>query len=173
LDIATGGGDVAISLWKKARNRGVNLQIDGCDINSNAVAYASRRAEEAGATVRFFRLSATKDPLPSGYDIMICALFLHHLDDAEASRFLANMADAAQYKVCINDLVRCRRGLALAYVGAFVLTRSAETHADAPQSVRAAFTLEEAAQLANTAGLHDYRLERRWPCRFLLEWSRS
>ena len=172
LDLATGGGDVPIRLWKKARNRGVNLQVDGCDIKPAAVAYAARHAELAGANARFFRLNAVEDPLPPGYDMMMCSLFLHHLDDATARRLLAKMACAARHMVCINDLVRCRRGLLLAYGGSFVLTRSAATHVDAPQSVRAAFTLEEVAQLAEAAGLEGYRLERHWPYRYLLEWSR-
>ena len=173
LDIATGGGDVPIALWNRARRYGVALQIDGCDVKPLAVEYASRKAASAGASSEFFRCDAIEEPLPSGYDLIMCSLFFHHLSDAAALRFLGNMAEAAQHTVCINDLLRNRRGLALAYGGSFLLTRSAETHADAPQSVRAAFTLEEVAQLADKAGLHNYRLARRWPCRFLFEWNRS
>ena len=172
LDVATGCGDVPIALWKKARRHGFELKIAGCDIKPLAVEYAGRRAAAAGATAEFFPLNAVEDPLPSGYDLILCSLFLHHLNDTDACRFVANMAEAAQHMVCINDLLRNRSGLVLAYVGSFVLTRSAETHVDAPQSVRAAFTLDEMARLADKAGLHKYRLTRRWPCRFLFEWNR-
>jgi hypothetical protein len=39
--------------------------------------------------------------------------------------------------------------------------------------VEAAFTPDEARALAGRAGLHGVRVFRRWPYRFLLEWSRS
>src|SRR5947208_2425335 len=38
LDIATGGGDVPIALWRKAQRRGLALEIDGCDISPTALA---------------------------------------------------------------------------------------------------------------------------------------
>jgi len=173
LDLATGGGDVAVSLWKKARRRGVALQIDGCDFHPRSIEYARRRAQAQGADVRFFRLDAVQEPLPPGYDLLMCSLFLHHLTDEVACRFIARMAEATRHMICINDLLRCRRGLILAYCGASVLTRSREVRADAPQSVRAGFALDEMAALARTASLRDFRLGRRWPCRFLFEWSRA
>jgi len=75
--------------------------------------------------------------------------------------------------VLVNDLVRSRRGLLLAYLAAHLLTTSDVIHVDAPRSVRAAFTLCEVRKLAHDAGLEDVAVSRRWPCRMLLVWSRS
>jgi len=172
LDIATGGGDVPIALWRKARRVGIALRIDGCDVNPRAVAYATRRAEAHGADVRFFVLNALEEPLPSGYDAIVCSLFFHHLRDEIACWMLARMAEAAGRMIGINDLLRSRSGLALASGGGVLLSRSAVVHADAPQSVRAAFTIEEMARLAIAAGLPDFQLRRRWPCRYFFEWTR-
>jgi len=172
LDIATGGGDVPISLSGKARSKGIALEVDGCDAEPHAVEYAAHHAKAQDTNVRFFRLDALEEPLPSGYDVLMCSLFLHHLSNEAACRLMARMAEAARTGMLVNDLLRSRRGLALAYAGAFVLSRSEAVHADAPQSVRAAFTLDEVARLAARAGLRDFRLGRRWPCRFLLEWNR-
>ena len=37
LDVASGGGDVPIALWRKARRRGIRLTIVGCDVSPVAV----------------------------------------------------------------------------------------------------------------------------------------
>src|SRR5262249_15404900 len=54
LDLASGGGDVATGLWHRARRRGLAMEIDGCDINPDAVLYARERAARHGASVGFF-----------------------------------------------------------------------------------------------------------------------
>ena len=66
---------------------GVALHIDGCDVSPTAVEFAAGRARRAGADVRFFAADALRDPLPDGYDAVVCSLFLHHLADDEAEGF--------------------------------------------------------------------------------------
>lgn len=172
LDVATGGGDVPIRLRRRARRAGLPLTIDGCDRSPVAVAHAQRRAAASGADVRFFTADALADELPAGYDAVSCSLFLHHLDEPEAVRLLAKLRDAAKQLVLVNDLRRCRAGLLLAHVGTRLLSRSPVVHVDGPRSVEGAFTMEEARALAERAGLYGARVERRWPCRFLLTWRR-
>jgi hypothetical protein len=46
-------------------------------------------------------------------------------------------------------------------------------HYDALVSVRAAFTIEEARALAQSAGLAGAQFERAWPARWRLWWSRA
>lgn len=172
LDVATGSGDVPVRLWHKARRAGLPLTIDGCDRSPVAVAQAQRRAVASGADVSFFTADALTDDVPAGYDAVVCSLFLHHLDEPEAVRFLTKLRDTAKRLVLINDLRRCRAGLVLAHIGTRLLSRSPVVHVDGPRSVEGAFTLEEARVLAERAGLHGARVERRWPCRFLLTWRR-
>ena len=64
------------------------------------------------------------------------------------------MASAADVAVGIADLDRSNAGLALAWIGSRVLTRSRVVHFDALASVRAAFTLDEARAMAHEAGLN-------------------
>ena len=54
-----------------------------------------------------------------------------------------------------------------------VLSGSRVVHVDGPRSVEGAFTALEAQKLAERAGLAGARVSRRWPCRYLLSWSRS
>jgi 2-polyprenyl-3-methyl-5-hydroxy-6-metoxy-1,4-benzoquinol methylase len=172
LDIATGGGDVPIRLRRKGRHAGIDLKIEGCDISQCAVDYARECAERKGSNVTFFRHDALGEALPTQYDIVMCSLFLHHLDDERAAELLRRMAQAARHLVLINDLRRSRGGLTLAHVATRLLTTSAVVHFDGPQSVRAAFTIDEMAALARRAGLRGVNIEKRWPCRFLLTWRR-
>jgi SAM-dependent methyltransferase len=171
LDLATGGGDVPISLAHRARRAGLEIGIEGCDISPTAVGFAARAAHAAGVLVRFFRLDALNEPLPEGFDVVTCCLFLHHLADEDAARLLGAMAGAARSTVLVNDLLRSRVGYWLAWTGCRLLSRSPIVHHDGPVSVRAAFRPEEVHALAERAGLEGVRLERRWPCRFLLSWS--
>jgi SAM-dependent methyltransferase len=172
LDVATGGGDVPIRLWQQARRAGLALHVDGCDVSAGAVAYATARAAEHGADVRFFAWDALSEPLPGGYDVLTSSLFLHHLSAAQAVDLLRRMADAAGRLVLINDLVRSRAGWLLAYVGTRLLSASPIVRTDGLRSVEGAFTVAEARNLAARAGLSGARVERRWPCRFLLAWRR-
>lgn len=173
LDLATGAGDVPLRVWRWAQRAGVPLRIEGCDRSPLAVAHAQRRAEEAGAEVRFFTRDALAGPLPDSYDVLLCSLFLHHLGDEEAVRLLGRMARAARRLVLVNDLRRGVGGLLMAHLGTRLLTASAVVHTDGPRSVAAAFTCAEVGELARRAGLAGAVVRRRWPCRLLLSWERA
>lgn len=172
LDLATGGGDVPLRLWRKAKQDGVPLVLSGCDVSPLAVAHAALASRKCGADLRFFVHDVLFDPLPAGYDAVICSLFLHHLNDDQAADVLRRMAAAAERLVLVSDLARGRAGWLLAWAGGRVLTRCDVVHTDAPRSVAAAFTPTEALVLAGRAGLAGASVERRWPCRWLLTWRR-
>jgi SAM-dependent methyltransferase len=172
LDLASGAGDVPIRLWRRARRAGFSLQVEGCDVSPAAVAHAAARAAEAGAEVRFFVWDALCGPLPSGYDVVLSSLFLHHLPDEQAVDLLRRMAEAAGRLVLINDLERSRAGWLLAYLGTRLLSRSAVVHTDGLRSVEAAFNLHEVRSLAGRAGLTGAQARASWPCRFVLAWRR-
>jgi SAM-dependent methyltransferase len=172
LDVATGAGDVPLRLWRRARRAGLTLEVEGCDVSATAVDHAQGRAAREQAAVRFFVRDALSGPLPAGYDAVTCSLFLHHLGEEQAGELLRRMAEAAGRLVLVSDLVRGRTGWLLAYAGSRLLSRSAIVHTDGPRSVEAAFTPAEARALAERAGLAGVRVERHWPCRFLLSWRR-
>ena len=169
LDIATGGGDIPIRLARKARRSGLLWHIDGCDKNPTAVEHA----KEAGADGRFFPLDVLTEPLPLDYDVIMCSLFLHHLDSEQAVELLRHMAGAARRMVLVNDLVRCSAGLLLAYLGTRLLSASPVVHTDGPLSVEAAYTIPEVHDLTRRAGLVGATIGSRWPFRFLLTWRRA
>jgi 2-polyprenyl-3-methyl-5-hydroxy-6-metoxy-1,4-benzoquinol methylase len=171
LDVACGGGDIAIAVKNRAEKAGLSLDVAGCDISSTALEYAAVRAAQERLNVRFFQANAITDSLPNSYDVMMCSLFLHHLDEREAISLLANMSRSTRHMLIVNDLIRSRFGYWLALIGTRLLTRSPVVHVDGPLSVQSAFRVHEVLSLAESAGLVDVRVTRHWPQRFLLTWE--
>ncbi|HEV2971636.1 MAG TPA: methyltransferase domain-containing protein [Pirellulales bacterium] len=172
LDIATGGGDIPIALWRRAKRSRLPIEISACDFSRRAIEVARRRAEKSGAEIEFFSRDVLAEPLPDGFDAIICSLFLHHLSDDDAASLLGRMAEASRRLVLVNDLRRSTPGLLLAYGATKLVTRSDVVRVDGPLSVRAAFTIAEAKAIACRAGLDDCDIRPRWPFRFLLSWWR-
>jgi SAM-dependent methyltransferase len=173
LDVACGGGDVAAAVAVRARGAGVRVEVAGCDRSGVAIAAARRRAERAGVEMDLFEVDVLRDRIPDGYDVIASGLFLHHLSEDEALRLLAGMRQAARRTIWIDDLARSLLGWLYAYVAGRLLSRSSTLHVDSLLSVRAAFTHQEAAVLAERAGLRGARLARRWPESWLLTWRRA
>jgi len=173
LDIATGGGDIPIALWRRARRRELAISLAGCDLSPRAIQFAREKAKRVGAKVDFFEQDVIAEPLPDGFDAVICSLFLHHLSDEDVVRMLAQMAEASRQLVAVNDLRRSTPALMFAYAATRVLTRSDVVRVDGPLSVRAAFTVDEVKSLAREARLDHCEVSRRWPFRFVLSWWRD
>lgn len=174
LDVACGGGDLVVGIANRAARAKLNLEIDGCDISPRAVEYANEFASRNGISHScFFVSDAIHDQLPDDYDVVMSSLFLHHLDEDDATQLLQKMASACRHSVLLSDLRRTRLGYALAVVGCRLLTLSPIVHTDGPLSVRAAWSDTEVLGLTAAAGMHDVRLTHLWPQRFLLTWSKA
>ena len=50
LDVASGGGDVAIDVARRAVQRKIDLGVDGCDVSPFAVDYATAQAAERASS---------------------------------------------------------------------------------------------------------------------------
>jgi 2-polyprenyl-3-methyl-5-hydroxy-6-metoxy-1,4-benzoquinol methylase len=168
LDLATGSGDVPRQLLARAHRAGLMLDIAACDVSSVAIAEATREP----SAVRFFVHDALHTRLPTGYDVVTCSLFLHHLAEDEAIALLANMEGAAGRMILVNDLWRTRFNYCAVWLACRLLTRSRVVRFDGPASVRSAFTPREALALAARAGLEGSTVRGWFPCRFLLSWER-
>jgi 2-polyprenyl-3-methyl-5-hydroxy-6-metoxy-1,4-benzoquinol methylase len=170
LDVGCGDAGVLVEAARLARRRGVTLEPHGCDASPLALARAEERAERAGVPLDVSCRDVTTDSLPGGFDVATCSLFLHHLEEEDAARLLSAMAGAARV-VLVQDLRRTRVGLVLAWIGVRLLSRSPVARVDGPRSVRAAFSLDEAARLAHRAGLSGAVVRRAWPQRFTIRWE--
>jgi 2-polyprenyl-3-methyl-5-hydroxy-6-metoxy-1,4-benzoquinol methylase len=172
LDVASGGGDIALGLWRLARRHGVELRVLGLDVSPTACAHATERCRPAGRSIVFQQSDVTSDALPAGFDVVTCSLFLHHLAGEQATRMLRKMAAAGRVLV-VSDLRRSAAGYALAQAACRVLTRSPIVRFDGPQSVANAFSVSEMRDLCAAASLQAATVRRAWPCRMIVVYKRS
>lgn len=111
LDVGSGGGDTlrAIGHWADAQK--LQVELTGLDLNP----YAARAAQEFGAKdsgaakIRFvtgdvFDYSPDQQP-----DVIVSALFTHHLSSPGIVRFLRWMEGRARLGWFVNDLQRSKR----------------------------------------------------------------
>jgi SAM-dependent methyltransferase len=171
LDLATGAGDVPIKLFKRLQNKIRSIEIVATDISQTAVDYATKRAQKQKADIKFLKLDALREPLPSNFDVVMTSLFTHHLDPPEVIALLQKMGAAASQLVLVNDLVRSDIALKLVWLGSRVFSRSPIVHFDGPASVHASFTTNELRSMAEQAGLKDCSVKSCPPCRQLLVWK--
>ena len=167
LDVASGGGDVPLGMWKLAQRDGVDLEILGVDASLAACEYAASRAQPHAASFAFKQLDVTREQLPAGFDVVTCSLFLHHLTAEQASDLLTNMAAAGEL-LLVSDLRRSAGGYALAQLACRMLTCSPIVRSDGPQSVANAFTLGEMRELCERAGIKNATTEAVWPFRLMV-----
>lgn len=168
LDVASGGGDVPLSIARQLRARGIETHLTLFDQSGIGLADAVTAARAMGIDVSAQTGNALVALPEQAYDVVTCGLFLHHLDRSQAIAALAQMRRASGGIIVVSDLVRSRIGLLAATFGCHVLSRSPLVHHDGPASVRAAWTVEELHDLARDAGLGDVRIRRCFPWRMLL-----
>lgn len=172
LDMACGGGDLAIGLETRARRSGVRLAVDACDISQTALSFAEERAQRSMLPIRFYQHDVLRASLPRQYDAIVCSLFLHHLESTEVVRLLAQCAANMRGVLIVSDLDRTTAGFVLAWAGTRLLSRSPVVRVDGVRSVRAAFTRREVQRLVVDAGLvapcFRTSLVPQWPSRWRL-----
>jgi 2-polyprenyl-3-methyl-5-hydroxy-6-metoxy-1,4-benzoquinol methylase len=167
LDVASGGGDIPIAWARWARREGIKLQLTLLDKSSVAIEQQQRRADRYGVDILALQHDCLSTPLPAGFDLVTCSLFMHHLDEHQTFRLLQSMQQATEHALVVCDLDRSRLNLTLVQIAARLLTRSAVVHRDAVLSVRAAYTVEEFKRLAENALARPVRVKRSFPCRFI------
>lgn len=166
LDIATGSGDVPLTLRRMAGKERLPITFAGCDLSEVAIEVAKRTPGD----VQFFTHDVLNGPVPTGFDAFTCSLFLHHLDESDVIALLTKLCEANPRLILVSDLERSRFNLAAVWAVARLVSRSRVVHVDGPLSIRGAFTVAEMRAMADQAGLHGATVRVRFPCRMLLEW---
>jgi 2-polyprenyl-3-methyl-5-hydroxy-6-metoxy-1,4-benzoquinol methylase len=172
LDVATGSGDVLIDLHRLASSSGIKLRVLGCDINPFTVEAAANRALANGIKdAEFWCADAITQRLEKRVDVVTVSLFTHHLREDEVVSLIDNVSNNTD-PLLINDLARSTLNLALVTIATRLVSMSRVVHFDGPASVRNAFTPAELDDLARQAGLENFSIKNKFPCRMLLKWSR-
>ena len=160
LDLATGSGDIPLAVARWAQRRGRPVRIVASDVSDEILAAAARHL--AGRPeVELARYDARAVPLPDGaFDVVLCALALHHFPPREAVAVLAEMDRLARHGFVLNDIRRSSPGFLAAWISSRLATRNRLTRHDMPLSVLRAYTPAELAALLGQAGITNATVDR-------------
>src|SRR4051794_31171593 len=161
LDVGCGHGDMLrrIQRWGEARGR--RFRMTGIDLSPLA-RRAAEKATAAGLPIEFETGDVFAVAEDRRFDVVLSAIFAHHLDDDGVVRFLRWMERRAVLGWFINDLHRH----AVPYLflktlfGIGRFNRLVEH--DGPVSVGRAFKREDWERLIAAAGLPPDAVEIRW-----------
>ncbi len=154
VDVGCGGGDMLRRIESWAARKRVAVKLTGVDLNPHAIR-AAREFTGAESQIEWIAGDAYSIDLDSGpIDVIISALFTHHLTDDEILRFIVWMERVARRGWFINDLYRSRTP----YTSFKVLAAAMRWHRfvrhDGPVSFQRAFLPDEWKNYTQRAGLY-------------------
>jgi ubiquinone/menaquinone biosynthesis C-methylase UbiE len=155
LDVGTGAADIPLALVE-ARGPWRSMRVTAVDNRPEIVAAARRITPTLGRDGQVSLGVADGRSLPFGdgeFDVAHTSMVLHHLEPADAVRFLRELRRVARLGVVTNDLARGVIPWLGAWLVLHALTRNELTLHDGPLSVRRAYTAAEAVELLGEAGL--------------------
>ncbi|WP_207480863.1 methyltransferase domain-containing protein [Arenibaculum pallidiluteum] len=167
VDAGCGYGDGLRRIAAWARRRGVAVHLTGVDLNP----WSARAAAEAtppGMGIRWETADIFAFRPDRPIDVVVSALFAHHLDEARLPRFLRWMEETARAGWFVNDLHR--HAVPLAFTRAVGLLPGIDPMVahDGPVSVTRAFTRADWAAVLAEAGIPPDAVTVRW---FLFRWG--
>jgi 2-polyprenyl-3-methyl-5-hydroxy-6-metoxy-1,4-benzoquinol methylase len=155
LDVGAGGGDTLRAVARWGARRGVALDLWGLDRSPWAERHARERGTEAGW------ITSDLFDLPAGrrFDVVVCSLFAHHLDDPTLVRFLRWLPAHAARRWLILDLHRHRIPWAAVWAGTRLMRMHPMVSHDGPVSIMRGFTRDDWRARVAEAGI---AAEIRW-----------
>jgi SAM-dependent methyltransferase len=161
LDLGCGYGDMlrAVAAW--SRRERVHAHLVGVDLHPWTTQIASRATSPIDG-IKFINADAFTFVPEEPPDIVINALFAHHLKDDELTRLMRRMTEIARYGWHINDLHR--HWLAKNFIAwaTRALRFNRLIRNDAPLSVARGFVHDDWLRLADAAGLDRKCLDVQW-----------
>jgi len=162
LDVGSGYGDSLRRIDRWATRRGLAVKLTGLDRNPWA-GQSARDATGQGRPITW--LTADVFAYDGEPDVIVSALFTHHLDDEQIVRFLAFMDQRARIGWMVNDLERHP----IAWAGFCVVSAMMRWHPfvrhDGPVSIRRAFAPADWRGYLAKAGVRNAMVRRRFPFR--------
>lgn len=162
LDVGSGGGDMLRRIGRWARRRGQAVALTGLDLHPHSTATANRADADA---IRYVTGDIFDWTYGESFDLIVSALFTHHLDDASVVRFLRVMEERAALGWFVNDLHRHP----VAYEGFRLMAAAAGWHSfvrhDGAVSVERAFRARDWRRYLAEAGISEAQIRWYFPFR--------
>lgn len=165
LDLGTGVGDYPEAFVRWGERTGCDVRVVAMDANEATCEYAARSLDERLPAASRSRIEVQcGDALHSGFDdgafdVVHAALFMHHLDDDEATHLVREMGRLSTKSLLINDLHRHPISFHAVRLIARALPVSEMFSHDGPLSVLRGFRREDLRRYGDRA---DVSLDVRW-----------
>lgn len=175
LDVGSGGGDTLRAIARWAAQRSIVVELTGIDLNP----HAARAARELGtrdplaAAIRFISADVFMYEPEQRPDVIVSALFTHHLSSPEIVRFLRWMEEHARLGWFINDLQRSQRAARWFRFLPIVFGWHRFVRHDGPVSLRRAFREDDWRRLLAEADVANVSVESHPMCRLCVARVRS
>ncbi len=160
LDIATGSGDIPVTIVKWARRHGIKIIMTAVDINPLAVREAAALTQ-AYPEITVAEADGFSLPFEDrSFDIVLCSKTLHHFSEEDTVRLLKEIGRVAAMGYIVMDLRRSWVAWLLISILARLFSRNRLTRHDGPMSVLRSYTVPELGVLADRAGLTGHNVAR-------------
>jgi SAM-dependent methyltransferase len=152
LDVGTGYADLPRAIARRARRRGLPLEIEALDHHGWILACAARACADY-PEIRLREGDALALPYPDrSVDVAIASQLLHHMEGEGPVRLLRELRRVARHAVLVGDLRRGAWPFALTWAALHLLFRNPLIRHDGPLSIRRGFVPAELLDLARAAG---------------------
>ena len=165
-EIGCGGGDNLNVLAGFCKDRNIDAQFTGVDINAECIAFARKKSQFKNVhfIVSDYRLvNFERRPC-----IIFSSLFCHHFSDDELVEMLHWMKDHAATGFFINDLHRHPLAYNFIKYATRFFSRSYLVKNDAPLSVLRGFRKNEWQNMFAKAEIDSYIIQWKWAFRYLI-----
>lgn len=158
LDAGCGYGDGLRRIERWARSRGIEVDPIGLDLNPDAVAIAAAATPER-SRIRWVAADVFAYTPPQPVDVIVSALFTHHLDENEIVRFVQWMERNADVGWFINDLSRAAVPYHVFRLFSKLIGLHPFVQYDGPVSIARAFVPADWQRMIPLAGLDESAFE--------------
>jgi 2-polyprenyl-3-methyl-5-hydroxy-6-metoxy-1,4-benzoquinol methylase len=152
LDVGCGYGDVLRRIERWAKSHDVSVELTGIDLNRDAVVIAGE-ASNAASQIEWVNADVFEYSSHEPIDLVVSALFTHHLAEADIVRFLKWMEQHATMGWFINDLSRNAVPYHLFRAFSKLMGLHPFVQHDGPASIARAFLPEDWRRMCAAAGL--------------------
>lgn len=142
LDVGCGGGDVTLTLARRARADGFAVEVCGIDPDPRCLSIATSRPPQPGVS---FRGAYAADLVEAGetFDVVVSNHVLHHLTRDQVHELFAH-TDALGAELALhNDIARSRTAWSLYAVGILPVAPGTFLFTDGLRSIRRSYTVAE------------------------------
>jgi 2-polyprenyl-3-methyl-5-hydroxy-6-metoxy-1,4-benzoquinol methylase len=159
LDLGTGAADIPRVVVSRARELGCPVIVTAIDRQQPTLDIAEKFS--AGfPEIRFQRADFLTFAEGTIYDVVLCNLVLHHLDESDVIRLLRRCRELTKGVALVTDLRRSRLAQTAIFAVTEVFYREPMTRHDARLSAERAFSFPELHKLAIAAGWWGFRHKR-------------